>query len=481
MNVKGFTLKAAFAGLAICIALFYSCKDEELDLSYSLLPEGELLKGNDTLLRIKAISKEMADYSAHYDLKEYVDGRENLLPQFPFGSVDDPNIGKYKIHNLWNCIANVYSDQAVDTGWFNFKGKIRLQVSNMYTFGDTMSLKYNIYKFTSEFPDKSDSTSTFNIEDKYDVEPISTEPIGNNTRNYFVDYDGNGDPTHIDIPLSDDYVDEILSQIIISKNGKYDTIKYDSIKTKIFNYYLQPEIASDKGGILNYNIYNRNSYNGNYSLTPVIEFTYDRIDTIQKDPLELDTTTHNLFTIVPTELFYNVEKEYNPTVLNAINNDVPNSHLAYLQSIYGIESYLTIDSVYSFVKNNPGYLINRAEVVLPVEENFYDTDKYKLPGVIGIKKIDTEGERDWIIDIEKGIVGGGLDTVRKAYVINITGHVIDMMSYDSLPENGDKFVIYTINNNYENNKLIMSRAAFPTGDDASSIHLKVIYSLKPEN
>ena len=109
---------------------------------------------------------------------------------------------------------------------------------------------------------------------------------------------------------------------------------------------------------------------------------------------------------------------------NGITNDtLLGQEQIFVQSMAGLGLKLEFPDIKKYCDSG-SISVARAELVLKVDEDSeWQTEKYKTPLSLGIKAYNSDGSLREIADVGGAWIGGGYNTVKKEYVINLPRHI----------------------------------------------------------
>lgn len=498
----------------VFVLFLTSCKDEPILLETNLLPDSEEFGSGVDTLSVSCFTQNMdvistfsrAFYRSPDDPTYEVPSKN---PSYlPFGEVDDPVFGKTKIELLWDCYTrNADKVILMDSSYFNYRGFIRLYTKSLPRFGDTVDLDFEVYQFTDDFPVYDEDSSDFVVDESmYDPTSL-VDSIAYIIDDTYTDKLLYG----IEIYLKDEYIQSVLASLDYDED---DTLELKDRANDAFKLYIKPSIKDRgrNGGIQLYQTGASSSTStsaNEYSFYSYLSLTYD---SYSEDTLEaingedsVPVLTNELMKLVPFTHFYTVHHEYTAEIEDAIGNK--NSEYAYLQSIAGTQVEFSIDGLLDYMDEikDSDILVNRVELVIPVEEGHYiDVNthggKYLSPPKIGLKVYN---DVDSLVHLSDeytttdsygatsytSLLEGTYDEERSAYILNITGQVLNTYlsasseAYQEYYQN--RFVLFGANtstwsvmDNYQLSRIVLNSGAYP--DKNRKMQLRVLYTIKPQ-
>ena len=511
--------------IAIFAIVLSSCKDDPIELDTNILPEDEQFISAEDSLTVTCFTEKMdviSTFSRVYYRDEDNDDYETAYSSpsaLPIGSVDDPDFGHSQVDVLWKCYPrNNDEDKILESYYYNYQAVLQLYTYQLYAFGDTNILDTNVldfevYEFTDDFPAYDEDSSNFIVESEM------YEPTNLVKRVEYV-FDDDDDPEYIyaiNIYLSDEYISNVLKELDGDDN---DTIEIDDILYKDFKLYIKPKIGDKSiektGRVMLYKTGETSSSTSttaeDYDFYSSLRITYDYIDTTDD---EIDTITERLIELAPFDQFYTVKHTYDGTINmeNVLGKSTTDD--LYIQTIAGTQLELSINGgdlskVFSKYKDSDT-LINRVELVMPVDSSSYYDDYgsgLKPPLKLGMKvyiyEKDVRG-RDSLVHVQdeytsynstygtytySSLLEGTFDSDRNAYIINLTGQILNtyiLESSEDDEQNGNyyknRFVIFGTSSStwsskdrYRLGRLILNS---PNNID-KPMYLRILYSVKPE-
>jgi len=120
----------------------------------------------------------------------------------------------------------------------------------------------------------------------------------------------------------------------------------------------------------------------------------------------------------------------NPILHQQLNGDTLSSDsVLYLQAMSGTKIRINIPHL-SDLAQNGNIALNKAEIIIPIEENDYSSALYKIPEKLTLVRIKENGEIDFIIDQFEGEshFKGMYDANKKQYSFTITRHLQNILN-----------------------------------------------------
>lgn len=506
------------AAILFVFLLLFSCQDDAIEMETNLLPEDEQFFSSEDTYDVTCFTEKMdiiTTFKRLYFRDEDDDDEETAYSSptaMPFGSVIDPDFGSTQIDFYWKCFVRDSEDDIIyDSTGFNYRAVIQLYTYELYNFGDTSLFNFEVYEFTDLFPGYYEDSSNFKItDDMYDHTNLV------DTVEYIYDYED--DPEYlymINIYLDTAYSHDLVRML---DNNDDDTIEIDEVLYDSLKLYIKPSIKTDEsdvGGIQLYQTGEASSSSSDaedYVFYSTLNIYYDYLtgDTIESSSGEDDSVEtvldELLVELAPFDQFYTVEHTHTNTILDAIDEGTE-ADLLYVQSIAGTQLHMNFDSTVFAKYRNTDTLINRVELVIPVESG-YLTDKsngFYPPTKLGMKVIISKEKvngGDSLVHLEdeyssyssssgsytySSLLEGTYDSDREAYIINITGQVLNTYILDEAVEDNityykPEFIIFGTSSStwstidrYRHGRLILNS---PNNDNP--MYMRVLYTIKPE-
>ncbi|MDD3875010.1 MAG: DUF4270 domain-containing protein [Bacteroidales bacterium] len=120
----------------------------------------------------------------------------------------------------------------------------------------------------------------------------------------------------------------------------------------------------------------------------------------------------------------------NPVLQQQLNGDsLPGDSILYVQAMAGTKIKLSFPNLNNFTENDK-IVLNKAELIIPVEENDASQATYSIPEKLTLVRIKENGEIDFIIDQFEGEshFKGMYDPDKKQYSFVITRHLQNILS-----------------------------------------------------
>ena len=123
--------------------------------------------------------------------------------------------------------------------------------------------------------------------------------------------------------------------------------------------------------------------------------------------------------------FHNVTHNYNSTIIEqALNQSEVGQNQFYIQSLGGLNSFITIPGLNSLLDSN--IIINKAEIKLPCEN--YEFDNFPPSNNLFLTRKNENQEDEFLPDFFQGNFDGQYNNLAKNYTFNITSHINEIMS-----------------------------------------------------
>ncbi|MFH0895272.1 MAG: DUF4270 domain-containing protein [Bacteroidota bacterium] len=115
---------------------------------------------------------------------------------------------------------------------------------------------------------------------------------------------------------------------------------------------------------------------------------------------------------------------YPSTFLSQLNSNSVGDSLIYAQSMAGVKAKILFPNINNFAALG-NVVINRAELLITVEDNNTYTDLYTPPSKLSLAAIDAEGKTTFLIDQYQGdtYFGGAFSSTTRQYTFNISRHI----------------------------------------------------------
>jgi hypothetical protein len=435
-----------------------SCNEDPESIGIEVLPESDLIVGDGTTLTVEA-------YTLEYDSL-----RSNRKRLSPVGNYTDPVFGKVSTSFLSEFGPNSYllfSQNAEPDSLI-----LELFFAKDDYYGESPMTQFPDIKVYKVLQKLSDSTYTdLNPEGLYDPVPISiSAPI---LKKYLNTDTVLRDTTIITIKLSKEYAASFM-------NTREDTIHEDDFKENVFGFYIKAETGANDGSVAYVNLFNENSnlvlYYHSDSNSYSANFSFNMSADISVNLVTFDRTNSDL---------------------QVINDTVHQDSVIYIQSLGGAAAYLKFPDIYDFRQKLGDTIIsiNKAELILPVEDNDLSSDDYSQPVQLGLKYFDSNRKKRYLTDDPflagynaAGYFYGKYDQNRKAYIFNLNNffhnYFRGTVDFNGLELFAADAVTYTdyYGSKYleiEPNAVSVNRVVLTSGKNSNPIKVRIYYTRVP--
>jgi len=435
------------------LLLIISCSEEPLKVGIHLLPEDELLQVYDTVLPV-----ELYTISAKA-LKVY------SLSSSPLGSVYDPVMGALKTDYLADIFYSAYVsflDTIVEENIDVYNLELLLYYDVIY--GDSLAIDFNVYELIEPIPEgkNSDFIVTPEMINPTPLNLGAPERLNDSTRAFKV-------------MLSLDYAKKFIDPQLI-EDSVY-TANPLLFKEYFKGFYFATDFRSTEGGgIMRVN----NSTSKMILRTLEWNSNSMQFDTINNEfsignpAIMLDSSD-----VVNLSMFQSIPGDD----VAAILDDTLNSQsIVYIQSLAGPNVLIDFPTLENFGKKfGDNIVINKAELILPVNQELYDDITFVPPRNLGLYD---HVSKSFLADdgLLSYYFGGVLDTVNYQYKFNVGNHIHEYLHSDSDTLFSKKYILFPSKATTPVYYLetLPRRIVLNGRNSAEKPSLKIMYSLMPE-
>ncbi|MBN1599706.1 MAG: DUF4270 family protein [Bacteroidales bacterium] len=454
------------------VLLLTSCSEEPIGIERRVLPEEEGMEVFTRTFPVELFnieSEALETYSLGYS---------------PLGSVNDPVFGRIKAGFLSDFFLKEFPDFAtrediiVDTANTTDEIAVVIDTTEMDTttfqvsslelklyfngyFGDNSKINFNVYELISRIPDEE--LSDFEItEDMYEPVPLNTvqpEPV----------YDKeNGKLLYYHVIFSDEYAKRLFNRLFNDSTLFLERI----FRANFPGFYFETQFLDEAGGGM-IRIDHENSSLTLWTIKNGEDFVANEFYLAFQ---EIDGTSLNLYSA-----------EYSNEINDILGDTVNLPENVYLQALAGPKALMKFPTLAQFKDSlDFHYIINRAELVLPVGASVADMKRYDPPKYLGVHDIINDST---ILDdgIGTSYFGGELDKTKMEYSFELGNHVHDFLR-DETNTTGDKLFLfaasiqlideYTAINGYSLTS--PGRVILKNADSDNPPYLRIIYSKIPD-
>ena len=376
----------------ILIILLYACQEDPSKLGLEFLQDSDMLDValTDTLtVEAFTVEREHVLTTSQYSL--------------PLGSYADPIFGHIKAEFLAQFAFSDY----VDFGLYPVCDSLIIELfcSGSYGNGEFTS-EINVYELTSDLADSIDYYSDFDPAGFYNINKINVSDaiISNLNTN-----DDNTDSTLIKIHLSNFYGNKLLYPPVEDDSLFY--INDSVFKANIKGLYFSADQV-DEGGLILYALPSNISSRivlYYHNLEDTLEFSYYFYGSYVRIGI-FDFNSHN-----EANIPYLNDKAFQDTAI-------------YLQSLAGTVADIKFPHIDNLIENLGRVSVNKAELIIPVITDSLEKTEYEIPGQLGLRSVNAEGQETLIPDDPSvlglvGYFGGKYDDEIKAYKFNIGNYI----------------------------------------------------------
>jgi hypothetical protein len=391
-NRLPFTTIKKYINSWILLILIYACQEDPSKLGLEFLQDSDMLDValTDTVT-VEAFTLE----------REHV--LTNSQYSLPLGSYADPVFGHVKAEFLAQFAFSDY----VDFGLSAVCDSLVIELFCLGNYGNgEFTSNINVYELTSDLVDSINYYSDFDPAGLYNSNKINVSDaiISNLNTN-----DDNTDSSLIQIYLSNFYGNKLINPQIEDDSLFYTN---DSVfKANIKGLYFSVNQV-DEGGLILYalpsNILSRIALYY-HNLTDTLEYSYYFYGSYVRAGI-FDFNNHN---------------GANIPYLN--NTDFQDTAI-YLQSLGGTVADIKFPHIDNLIENLGRVSVNKAELIIPVLADSIEQAEYKIPGQLGLRSINAEGDETILPDDPSviglvGYFGGIYEDEIKAYKFNIGNYI----------------------------------------------------------
>lgn len=461
MKTENRTMYKFMAVWALIILALWGCKEDMNKTGYDLLLPGDLISANKAIFNRDSISA--------YTIKDK-DLRTNKPDYNLLGTLVDPVFGKttasFACQFRISGVPKFKKDDPIDSLVFY------MTYSSLY--GDTTTAQnIKAYELVTGFSDE-DTVSYFqNIDLKGMSGSVVLGEINHRQRHrdsiYVATSDTTGSYKQIDtmtVRIRLDKFDQTLARKIMDATLTAFTDNPGQPNIPFLNsfkgLYIEPGDLSQGGAIV--------------SMKPRAMIMYTPKPTTATDPVKAEYATYYDVTRLAARVNH-FEHDYSTTSF-AAHLDKPDSRdsLIYLQSTGGLSSKIYIPDIKYWIKDSAGVAINKAELILTVEQAYTDTLVYTVPPKLILSLIgdngainDATGQLIKPVDLtfSESYYGGVYNKKDGTYRFNLAGHLQklikekDKADNERLKNNG--FYLTTDNKNSVFSRVVLKGPASKTG------------------
>lgn len=401
--------KLRIAGLTIILIIFLiSCTDDPLKVGFELLPDVDLLEaGSDTLPVYGYVAKgypgtawspDLSNTSAKYD-------------KCAVGNVNDPVFGTTWAELLFEFTYPEVDAYEYDTSDVFLSCKLYLKIDPDLTFGDNAGFNINLYSLNKRFSYQQSTAYVVKSED-FNIDQNLAESVTHNFYYTGTDVPGlDSNNYYLVIDLSNDYFSGLIDNDIYGSSTDF--------KTKFPGFYMKPYATTETGSIETF------LFEGSHF---IMEYNRTYKDIEDRDSIVSEKSSFNIDVY---EGLYRNESNYSPEgpFGNILGDTVNQSDNIYIQSLGGVRGFIHIPDLDTLRNNKSDSIgINFAEIVFPINPDFFDTINFYLPPRITLLDKISNGFRHIIDDDQEritypGYSSGYLDPEAKEYRVNVTEYV----------------------------------------------------------
>jgi hypothetical protein len=381
----------------ILLILLFACKEDPSKLGLEFLQDSDILDValTDTV-KVEAFTVE----------------REHVLTtsqySLPLGSYADPVFGHVKAEFLAQFAFSDY----VDFGLSPVCDSLVIELFCLGSYGNgEFTSNINVYELTSDLVDSIYYYSDFDPTGLYNINKINVSDaiISNLNKN-----DDNTDSSLIQIYLNKFYGNKLINPQIEDDSLFYTN---DSVfKANIKGLYFSVDQV-DEGGLILYALPSN-------ILSRIVLYYHNFADT-----LEYSYYFYGSYVRVGIFDFNN----HNEANIPYLNDTTFQDTAIYLQSLGGIVADIKFPHIDNLIENLGTVSINKAELIIPVLTDSIEQEEYEIPGQLGLRLINAEGEEAVIPDDPSvlglvGYFGGKYDDEIKAYKFNIGNYIQQLVN-----------------------------------------------------
>ena len=434
----------------ILLILLYACQEDPSKLGVDFLQDSDMLNValNDTLtVEAFTVEPERVLITRQYTM--------------PLGSYADPIFGHVKTEFLAQFAFSNYVDFGDNPVCDSLI--IELFCSGSYGNGEFAS-EINVYELTSDLDDTIEYYSDFDPEGSYNATKINVSDalISNMNINK-----NNTDSTLIQIHLSNYYGNKLIYPPVEDDSLFYAN---DSVfKANIKGLYFSVNQVNE-GGLILYTLPSHIS-------SRIVLYYHNLEDT-------LEYSYYFYASYVRIGIFdFNNHNEANIPYLN--NTDFEDTAI-YLQSLGGTVADIKFPHIDNLIEDLGRVSINKAELIIPVLTDSIEQTEYEIPGQLGLRSINTEGEEIIIPDDPSvmglvGYFGGEYDDEINAYKFNIGNYIQHLVNGNEYNDLRIFVGTYNENTNFLSYNITKAdRVVLASGNNSNNkIRLNILYTKIP--
>ena len=434
-----------------------SCSEEPLKIGINLLPEDELLQVYDTTLTVELYTvpaEPLVSRSLSY----------NLL-----GSINDPVMGKLKAEYFTNILhgGNVsFKDTIIEGDISIYNIELQLYFDNVY--GDSLGFDVTVHEKRGAIPDTAKSNYEVKNTDYFPaVLNIGIPELLNDSTN----------AVKVQLDPNSLFAQRFISAQYVNYEGMYDT---DSSGRQLFRekfpgLYIATEFKNGEGGGI---------ISINNSTSKLV------LRTFEKNPDSINNyidTISNEFSIGNPLIIWDGDSvtslnmyqfDLSADITSILNDTVNSQPLAYIQSLTGPNTLIEMPTLKDFLTGfKDDLVIHKAELRLPVNQEFFDNEFFKSPGSLGLVNSVSKTFLEDDLPIPY-YIGGGLDATNYIYMFNVGNDLNEYMKDDS--ESIKKYLLFPSNRTMPVtlNEIVPGRVVLNGGNNVTDTPtLKILYSL----
>jgi len=442
----------AFSFFFLCLII--SCSEEPLKVGIHLLPEDEFLEVYDTVLPVElyTISAEPLNSGS--------------LTYSPLGSVMDPLMGALKADYLADIFHNgdISFQDTIDPD-NRFVYSLDLVLYYDYLYGDSLAIDFSVYELIEPIPTdkKSDFVVTPDIMNPNPINIGKPEFLNDSTRAF-------------KLALKLNYANKFIRHQMVVEDSAYYLNNVGIFKEYFKGIYIATEFRNDEGGGIV-----RVTNNSSRLVLKTLVWNKDsvRFDTIT-DQFSVGNTNSPYDTIgVNLSMYHEILADDISAVLNDTINSQP---LVYTQALAGPFAQIYFPTLDNFrEKFNYNVIINKAELILPINQDFFDNVTYTSPVYMGLFD---NASKTYLLD--DGLIsyyfGGILDEENYQYKFNIGNHIHEYMRGGSDTLFSKKYILFPseATSPVEYLKTLPGRVVLNGGSSNDAPSLRILYSTIPE-
>ncbi len=452
VSVKRKLFVFAFSFIFLCLII--SCSEEPLKVGIHLLPEDEFLEVYDTVLPVElyTISAKPLNSSS--------------LTYSPLGSVMDPLMGALKADFLADIFhkGDISFQDTVDSDNTSVYS-LDLVLYYDYLYGDSLAIDFTVYELIESIP--IDKKSDFVIT----PEMINPSPISIGDPEFL-----NDSTRAFKICMKLDYANKFIRHQMVVEDNAYYLDNVDIFKEYFKGIYIATEFRNDEGGGIV-----RVTNNSSRLILKTLVWNEDsvRFDTIT-DQFSVGNTASAYDTIgMNLNMYHNILSD---DISSVLNDTINSQSLVYTQALTGPYAQVYFPTLDDFrEKFNYNIIINKAELILPINQELFDDVTYTSPVYMGL--FDNVS-KTYLLD--DGLIayyfGGILDADNYQYKFNIGNHLHEYMRGGSDTLFSKKYILFPseATSPVEYLKTSPGRVVLNGGNSNEAPSLRILYSIIPE-